>query len=145
MKTQLSFTQNFRQCLKNHDYAFTYNETGDKLIEEALSYYYDGIPFVLKTTYYYSIHLVNSIHTANDLESKSPVVYPNPFTNQLSIRLNNTNSQAVFELFDAQGRKVLSTCVQNSETIDLTNIARGVYFYTLSKDNNLHRGKLIKK
>lgn len=143
LKTVYSLDAESGEFIKSDDSRYSYNETGDKLIEEAISYYYDGIPFVLKTAYYYSIHVVNSIRTAKDFESKSPLVYPNPFSSQVSFLLNNNRYN--LELFDAQGRKVLSTCVQNSETIDLTNLAPGVYFYNLSQDDNIHRGKLIKE
>jgi len=130
------------ELIKSNDAQLTYNDSGNKLIEYATSYYYDGIPYILKTNYYYSIHSLTSINSNPYI--KKEVVYPNPFNDQLSFQLNN-NNQFVFELFNFQGQKVLSKWVQNSETIDVVSLPQGVYLYTLSLDNNIYRGKLIKK
>ena len=128
--------------IKSDDSEYIYNESGDKLIEEATSYYYDGISYVCKTNYYYSIHTFTSVF---DIETVSPVFYPNPFNDQLSIQLNNNHNYVLFELFNFQGQKVMSKHVLNSETISVASLASGVYFYQLSLDNKTHNGKLIKK
>lgn len=121
---------------------YIYNESGDKLIEESSSSYYDGIPFVYQTNYYYSIH---SIASAIDIETTSPVLYPNPFNDHLSFQLIKNYKHITFELFNFQGQKVMSKPLINSETINVASLASGVYFYRLSIDNKIHRGKLIKK
>jgi hypothetical protein len=111
--------------IKTNDTEYIYNDSGDKLIEEASSYYYDGIPYVIKTNYYYSIHSVSSLNTDIYIETKNPLVYPNPFTDQLSFKLNNNNNNIrfVLELFNSAGQRVWSKCIQNSETIDVANLA----------------------
>lgn len=140
------FDEQSGDFIKSEDSKFTYNESGDKLIEEATSIYFDGIPFVLKSNYYYSIHsVISSVDKNINIETEAPLVYPNPFTDQISFKLNNNNNRVTLELFNSQGLKVLSKSVQDSETINVVNFPRGVYFYTLPFENKIHRGKLIKK
>lgn len=130
--------------VKNYDTKYTFNESGDKLIEEATSYYYEsGPPYILKSTYYYSLHSVSSINKVK--ETPGSFVYPGLFTDKLSFQLDNTNDQYVFDLFNTQGQKVLSTQVKHSETINVADLPGGVYLYTLSLDNKVLKGKLIKK
>lgn len=128
--------------VKSNETRYTYNESGDKLIEVAESIYYDGIPFVLKTNFYYSIHSVTS---SINIKTEALSVYPNPFLDQLSFHLNNKYDQIDFELFDYLGRKVMSKSVLNSEAISVIGLDRGVYIYKLSFDDKTQTGKLIKK
>lgn len=130
--------------VKNYDRKNTYNGSGEKLIEEATSYYYEtGPPYIVKSNYYYSLHSVSSINTGK--ETQRSFVYPGLFTDKLSFQLDNTNDQYVFDLFNTQGQKVLSKQVKHSETIDVANLPGGVYLYTLSLDNKVLKGKIIKK
>ncbi|MBN1767705.1 MAG: T9SS type A sorting domain-containing protein [Prolixibacteraceae bacterium] len=142
LETNYMLDEQSGEFIKTADSEYIYNESGDKLIEESSSSYYDGIPFVYKTNYYYSIHFVTSVI---DLETNSPVVYPNPFNDQLSFQLNKNSKHIAFELFNLQGQKIISKSVLISETISVESLASGVYFYRLSIDNTIHRGKLIKK
>ena len=130
--------------IKQYDIKNTYNESGDKLIENAMTYYGFGSSYVLKYTYYYSLHTISSIETAKGIETASPLVYPSPFTDQLTIQLTNTDQPFVFELFDVQGQKVVSKRVQHSEKLNVANLPAGVYIYILSSDNKMYKGKVIK-
>ncbi len=144
LTTSFEFDTLSGNFIKNYDVKYTYNESGEKLIEEATSYYYEsGSPYILKRNYYYSMHVFSAIDT--EKETQSSFVYPSPFTDKLSFQLNNTNNQYVFELFNFQGQKVLSQRVMHSESINVANLPSGVYLYTLSLDNKVIKGKLIKK
>ncbi len=129
--------------VKSNETEFTYNESGDKLLEVVKTDYFDGFSMESKKNYYYSMHCatVSSI----DIQAEAPNVYPNPFSDQLSFRLNNYYKQVAFELFDLQGRKVMSKRVLGSETISTIGLDGGVYIYKLSFDGNMQTGKLIKK
>ncbi len=129
--------------IKKYDTRYTFNESSDKIIEETTSYYDYELPYIVKNNYYYSLHAVSSIDTQK--ETQSSFVYPGLFTDKLSFQLNNTNNQYAFELFNSQGQIVLSKWVKDSETINVENLPRGVYLYTLSLDNSVLKGKLIKK
>jgi hypothetical protein len=129
--------------VKNYESEFTYNESGDKLLEESNSNFYDGIPYTYKRNYYYSMYCTTV--SVIDIKTEVSGIYPNPFSDQLSFSLNDNDKQFDFELFDSQGHKVMSKRVLNTETISTTSLSRGVYFYILSLDNKIQRGKLIKK
>jgi len=129
--------------ITKYDTKYTYNESGEKLIEQATSSYEWGSPYITKYNYYYSMHVFSAIDT--EKETQSLFVYPSPFSDKLTFQLNNTNNQYVFELFNYQGERVLSQCVIHSETINVANLPCGVYLYTLSLDNKVLKGKLIKK
>lgn len=85
------------------------------------------------------------------VEKKLPElkVYPNPASDVLHVELSRTNGKASeFELFDMVGHKVFSkTTFSNSNfDVDLKNLAKGVYFYTLKQEGNaLITKKLVVK
>lgn len=129
--------------IKKNDTKYTYNASGEKLTEVAVSSYEWGSPYITKSNFYYSLHTVSSIGAAKEMLSS--FVYPGLFTDKLSFQLDNTNDQYVFDLFNTQGQKVLSKQVKHSETIYVANLPGGVYLYTLSLDNKVIKGKLVKK
>lgn len=130
------------ELIKSNEQQYTYNAVGNKLIEESTSMYFDGIPYVQKTNYYYSTH---STETGFENITGGYVIYPNPFNNQLTIDLNDNFTQVSFELFSVQGQKVLSTGLLHSMTIDIEGLPNGVYFYKIRLDNQLLKGKLLKQ
>ncbi|MGE4433330.1 MAG: T9SS type A sorting domain-containing protein [Bacteroidales bacterium] len=142
LNTNFTFDVQSGDFIKNYDVEYRYNESGDQLIEEANRSYYDGVAYISKTNYYYSLHTVASVI---DTESVSPVVYPSPFTDRISIQLNSNQTPVLFELFNVQGQKVMSKQVVNAETIPVERIENGVYFYQISSAQKSHRGKIIKR
>ncbi len=83
----------------------------------------------------------------NDSQSEMPDVYPNPFSDQLTIPFGAFKT-CEFTLYDLTGSVVNGQIVlQESPVIQLADLSDGVYFYELNFDNN-HRievGKLYKK
>lgn len=124
--------------------SFIYNQSGDKLLENSLTIYYgdEYLPFYITTNYYYSIHSTTS---SIDKKLEATTIYPNPFSDQLSFHLNNNSNQAVFELFNLQGRKVMSKRISGSESINTSNLNSGIYIYILLLDGKMQSGKLMKK
>jgi subtilisin-like proprotein convertase family protein len=77
--------------------------------------------------------VVLSAETFNDFNI---VMYPNPATNVVSIKFNNT-PQLEVTLFDLLGRKVLSKMLQKDNNgIDVSNLASGNYIVQMKNDNN---------
>jgi hypothetical protein len=73
-------------------------------------------------------------------EKKLPSVsvFPNPASDFLKVELSNLNGgSAQFDLVDMVGNRVFTKSVDNEDTFDLNlnKLARGVYFYSLKKDN----------
>lgn len=85
---------------------------------------------------------------AEEIEHNKIQVFPNPASNRITILksdVNNANSS--FVITDLYGRIILSDYLTQSETqINIEALIDGIYFYTLSENNNrLQRGKLLIK
>jgi len=73
-------------------------------------------------------------------------VYPNPFQNNITIALP-ANKSSKLVLYDLNGKLILEKVVTNNETIDLSNLVKGLYTYLIidSLDNSvLQVQKIIK-
>jgi hypothetical protein len=75
------------------------------------------------------------------------IVYPNPGTDALQIRLAVQHPTALLELFDANGRLVLSQQLYQKESrIAVDHLPSGTYIYRLSADTGLlENGKWVKQ
>ncbi len=74
------------------------------------------------------------------------IVYPNPGTDALQIRLAVQHPTALLELFDANGRLILSQQLHQMESrIAVEHLPKGTYIYRLSADTGLlENGKWVK-
>lgn len=81
------------------------------------------------------------------LTERPSLVFPNPVlkSQQLSVYTKEFDSQeARFRLFDAKGVMVLEQMLLSmQESIELTNVGIGVYFYVIEADHESYRGKII--
>jgi hypothetical protein len=85
-----------------------------------------------------------SIHDESKTEVRLAIVYPNPGTDQLSLRTTMYNS--TFSLFDMTGNKILSKYIdQNISTINVSSFAPGIYSWQLVNEKQImETGKWIK-
>lgn len=95
-----------------------------------------------KNTFYYSEQNTTPIADLNKGEFN---VYPNPVSDILSVKYPDHYSLITFELYDLQGRKLMSTEIKSNEPISLKGIHKGMYIYYLITDGQKHKGKLIKE
>ncbi|MFA5328397.1 MAG: T9SS type A sorting domain-containing protein [Prolixibacteraceae bacterium] len=95
-----------------------------------------------QTTLNYSEVNVTSVSNLNTELSK---VYPNPCSESVSISISGPNSQINFELFDLQGRKLLSKAISNNEKVNMEGFRSGLYLYKLNLDGKMQSGKLVKE
>ena len=73
-------------------------------------------------------------------------VYPNPFTDELTIEFINTNIEAKITVTDLSGREIMTTyCLGNSTTLDMTTEIPGIYFVTIEQENVKTHTKIIKE
>jgi hypothetical protein len=72
-------------------------------------------------------------------------VSPNPFSDYITINKPNSYDRISFELFDIQGRKIMTKEVGNNENINMEGLIKGLYFYKLNIDGKKQNGKLIKE
>ncbi len=70
-------------------------------------------------------------------------IHPNPAQN--TVYINGDFSIKTVELYDAQGRLLQSSMInENATTIDITNKSKGVYFVKVSSDKGIKVEKLVK-
>lgn len=82
---------------------------------------------------------VGSIH-------KAMMVYPNPFTNSLTVQVNESTLNSQFSLYDMLGKLLIQKKItQNTSVIDV-NVLPGMYLYRFVNDAGVvQTGKLISK
>ena len=72
------------------------------------------------------------------------LIYPSPFSEQITI--HNTNERpSRINLYDIEGKQLLSQDLREVHSVSTANFVEGVYFYSISVDGKiLKKGKLIK-
>lgn len=95
-----------------------------------------------KIIYHYSEQEVGNI---SNIAREKISLYPNPVFECLNFSFTGKNNSAVFELYDIQGRKLLTKKINNNEQINLDFLNRGLYLYNIYIDGNNNSGKLIKE
>jgi hypothetical protein len=51
----------------------------------------------------------------------------------------------MFELFDIQGKKMISTLLPINHQIPVSQIKSGMYFYMINQNSKIHHGKIMIK
>ncbi|WP_406683192.1 T9SS type A sorting domain-containing protein [Seonamhaeicola sp. MEBiC1930] len=75
------------------------------------------------------------------------ILYPNPVSDVLTLKLNNESDNGIFELYDSLGKLVKVNNLSSYKTeINVSALKSGLYFYHI-KDQNLvlKSGKLVKR
>lgn len=73
----------------------------------------------------------------------SSKVYPNPFTNSLSIV--SANAKSTIEIVNTFGQIIYTKQISSNETIDLTGFASGLYTLKITSNTNTESIKIIKQ
>jgi PKD repeat protein len=94
-----------------------------------------------------TVHYVNSIDNKNFVFDVK--VYPNPTKDNLNISMNGLMNDVIFELTDMNGKVVQTTKVaanQNHilQTMDLSGLAKGIYFLNIKDNANKQSVKIVK-
>lgn len=73
-------------------------------------------------------------------------LYPNPTNKILTVSLSNLSSKINYQIIDYSGKIVLENSIQNCNlfTIDISNLANGLYFITLKSNESSTFRKIIK-
>lgn len=72
------------------------------------------------------------------------ILYPNPTKSVLNLNTLDNLSDAVYSVFDMNGRRVLNSRL-NSETIDVSELSAGNYILRLMSGNEIKSQKFIKQ
>ena len=101
--------------------------------------YLDGFN-VDDTDIYFEVGIPLSI---NNNEIKNFRVYPNPINSGEFSISSGSNSLKTVELYDINGKRVLSKQVQNKEAIQINNLNSGVYILKVEENGKTTKGKLV--
>ncbi|WP_432671261.1 ice-binding family protein [Flavobacterium sp. SM2513] len=81
---------------------------------------------------------------AVEINTKSIMVYPNPFKNSLTIQAKEDNSKSDFILYDVTGKLVMQRNITQMTTVIDVNVVPGMYLYRFINDAGVTQtGKLI--
>src|SRR5688572_11114935 len=73
-------------------------------------------------------------------------VYPNPANNLIYLQTADNITNASMYFYNAQGQLVKSVGLNGANTVDVTGLSNGMYFYRLVNDKTLlHQGKMMIK
>lgn len=94
-----------------------------------------------------------ALNTANTAQppttNANAQIFPNPFHQNIWIKLDGFNGNTYFELYAADGRLVQQTTWNVSwhslRQVTTNNLSAGVYFYKIFDNNNSVQGKLLKR
>ena len=100
----------------------------------------------LLNTYINAIQSVGVDESANS----QGVVYPNPFTSDLNVKFEGSESPSEFVLFDLNGKELIRQGIRSNGDANrieaVSDLSSGMYIYHLCEDEViLKSGKLIKK
>ena len=91
---------------------------------------------------YYSSHETNGLDDINDPGVR---VYPNPATDYINFIMKSMPGTVLIELFDTQGRLVISKEASGDVRLWTGNLMSGLYLYRLSYNGKMQQGKIIIK
>jgi hypothetical protein len=71
--------------------------------------------------------------------------YPNPAIDNITITLPEKITQAVFTLYDMQGKMLIRKEVNNQDAVSVSNLASGIYIYHVRTEKENCQGKVVKQ
>jgi hypothetical protein len=118
------------------------NPLGTEITNQA-AIYFDFNPAIITNTTENIVNndMVTAIEGGQVITDNHLMIYPNPFSGKLVVRLNE--NEAVFKLFNALGELVYQTT--DLETINLAHLPQASYIYNISTESASYSGKLIKE
>ncbi|HEY6913678.1 MAG TPA: alginate lyase family protein [Paludibacter sp.] len=100
--------------------------------------------YVFKLTYVLKALPATGI---NDVASSLATVYPNPVTNQLTVKvIDNTAQNSTFDLYTIDGMKLKSiSCVSTENKVNTSDVPAGLYIGVLNENGKCQTFKITKK
>lgn len=72
--------------------------------------------------------------TTTDFDISMVEIFPNPVTDIITVN-TPTASTIVYKIFDVQGKIIQTSTLENTNTIDVTGLSKGLYFLKLNSTN----------
>ncbi len=90
------------------------------------------------------LELDYTLSTIDILNNISINIYPNPFSNNFTIE--NAPIESEINLYNSTGKLIYHTKLNNSKTVQTSQLRNGLYYMVISKDNRMiYSEKIIKK
>ncbi|MBN2778930.1 MAG: lamin tail domain-containing protein [Bacteroidales bacterium] len=101
--------------------------------------------FGANTSQIFTITVLSTVDI-NKIPENQIMIYPNPAENFVVIKITNVISETTIKIIDISGKIVFETNqVNNINTIDISNLAKGVYLVEIRDDVAVETQKLIIK
>jgi len=116
------------------EWYYTWNFLLDfKIIERTNTSYWN-------VKYYYSEQTITGI---KENTQKKVDVYPNPATDFINLHVGTTLDPAKIEIYDSQGKLVMTEDIIPGKQISVKHLQRGLYIYKVSFQDTILTGKII--
>jgi len=91
------------------------------------------------------VRYIGDIVGLNETQVNTSLIYPNPVSDYLNIELGMDDIKINVEVFDILGKTVFATQIENRATLDVSNLANGIYLIKLYSDKYTEVRKFIKE
>jgi hypothetical protein len=82
----------------------------------------------------------------SEIDASAVAVYPNPAVDNITVRLPENTHQAIFTLYDMQGRVLMYKYIGSGDAVSVNGLATGIYVYNVVTEKGSYKGKIeIKK
>jgi hypothetical protein len=107
----------------------------------------DGSLFAIGSRNMYVFHFnADALSTNENSISVKTIVAPNPFTDKVTITLDEINLPAYTIIYDVTGKELLSKNLENtSNELELSSLKSGIYFCQLTSNAKTETVKISKK
>ena len=106
----------------------------------------DGSLFAIGSRNMYVFHFNSNALGMEEATSNKTKIAPNPFSEEITIQLNNFDATTKATIIDVTGKSLLNFELNSqNNTIDLSILTNGIYFCELVSNNKRETIKLIKK
>ena len=85
----------------------------------------------------------NTVLAVNELEKESFAIYPNPSNGNVKINFESSNDKHTVEVFSVSGQKVFEKEYNNTSNASVSNLQKGFYLVTVTKEGKSTTKKLI--
>ncbi len=85
----------------------------------------------------FSIQEISGALSVDDLKAQAEniVLFPNPTSSIVQLKNGNLNTYSSLELYDFVGRKVPIHNRLSNNTLEVSNLSKGLYFIVIKKDS----------
>ena len=79
----------------------------------------------------------------NELEKETFAIYPNPSNGNVKINFESSNDKHTVEVYSVSGQKVFEKEYNNTSNASVSNLQKGFYLVTVTKEGKSTTKKLI--